>query len=617
LEAFIYRLYATGFAGGLVESDDDELDAPSHSLKGVVVSRHFLAQRADARRAEVQPFHLFHLLSEDAFNRLPGTPEYAPGWNRTVVTSPVAIGLSVVFAIGLLVIPLADFMMGAWKDPWFAAVGGWLQVKSALTADGPWFNRIVNANRAALAGIKNFEVSLEDSSQVIGKIRPATLDGLLRFGAAGSEEAYIGKDGWLFYRPDVDALLRPDRASDDAARGVASFAADLADRGIRLIVVPVPGKASIHPEKLSPDGIVFEAPPVSSVLSKLPAKVASAWRQQRQSTPSVEPLVLDPTLLLWERKRANGEEQFLHTDSHWTPGAMHSVARLIADALSDVVRGRSGQNADVEPRDISAVGDTAQMLDLPSSSPFLSPQAVQIEEVCGADASSWQPDRKSPILILGDSYTNIYSMRELGWGESAGLAEQLSRRLGFDVDKLARNDAGARSAREMLAAEMARNPDWLESKKVVVWVMAAREFTRGDWSHVALKDKIPAKSEELFVVPPGPGVEVSANIAGFGQLPSAGDSPYADYLTAVHLTGLCDASSGQKLAHHALVYIFTMRDRQILRLPQLVEGHRVKLRLFNYAQKSKILDGLNRGDLEDLEIMMQEPNFAEWTGSVE
>ena len=60
-----------------------------------------------------------------------------------------------------------------------------------------------------------------------------------------------------------------------------------------------------------------------------------------------------------------------------------------------------------------------------------------------------------------------------------------------------------------------------------------------------------------------------------------------------------------------------MRDRQILRLPQLVDGHRVKLRLFNYAQKSKILDGLNRGDLEDLEIMIQEPNFAEWTGSVE
>jgi hypothetical protein len=128
-----------------------------------------------------------------------------------------------IFAAGLLLVPLLDGWLGAWRDPWQAAVRGAERVGRVLGGNGPWTSRTFAANRAATAGIGEFESSLEDSSQLVAAVRPATLDALLRFGGAGSEEAYVGRDGWLFYRPDVDALVMSRSAnSGTPAEGLAA-----------------------------------------------------------------------------------------------------------------------------------------------------------------------------------------------------------------------------------------------------------------------------------------------------------------------------------------------------------------------------------------------------------
>ena len=66
----------------------------------------------------------------------------------------------------------------------------------------------------------------------------------------------------------------------------------------------------------------------------------------------------------------------------------------------------------------------------------------------------WQRDPKSEILLLGDSFTNIFSLVNMGWGEGAGLAEHLSLALGLPMDAITRNDAGSFATREMLAKEL-------------------------------------------------------------------------------------------------------------------------------------------------------------------
>jgi hypothetical protein len=539
--------------------------------------------------------------------------DYAQGWSRTIVARPVAIGLSVLFSIGLLVIPIIDGFLGSWHEPAQKAGEGIPKVIGSLMGQRVNTSSLMDANNAALAAIKSFETSLEDSSALADVIRSPALDALLRLGGAGSEEAYIGWDGWVFYRPDVDSFVMRQEKSNSAAQGIVDFAAQLAARGVRLVVVPIPGKATIHPEKLSAGKTVFENPVASPIVADLADKVAEAWKQRKAKDGTLTPIAIDATSRIWERKLETGEDQFLKTDSHWTPGAMTAIAKSVAKEVLATGIPAVPEELVAEGKEISSVGDTALMLELPASSPLRKAQSMTIEQIKTRDGNPWRANRVSPVLVLGDSYSNIYSADGLGWGGGAGFAEQLSLQLNHRVDKLARNDAGAKSAREMLAAEALQNPGWLEGKKVVVWLMAAREFARGDWSSVQLPkvDNL-AASGQFFVVPPGKTLDVTARVFAVGAMPVPGDSPYADYLTALQLGELEDTASGRRISGETLAYIFTMRDRKLLPVPGLAEGQRVKLRLSNYSERADKLDSLNRGDLQDFGVMMEEPNFAEW-----
>ncbi|MFM8655986.1 MAG: alginate O-acetyltransferase AlgX-related protein, partial [Chthoniobacterales bacterium] len=279
---------------------------------------------------------------------------------------------------------------------------------------------MVDANNAAFGAIKSFETTLEDSSALADMIRPSALDSLLRIGGAGSEEVYIGRDGWIFYRPDVDAVVMDSANSNEAARGIVDFAEQLAGRGIRLIVVPVPGKATIHPEKLSAGSAAFANPVAPPVARDLARQVGEAWKQKKLKDDTLAPIVIDATSRIWQRKLETGEEQFLQTDSHWTPEAMATIADSVEKEIL-----ASGITVDreelvVEEKEVSSVGDTALMLELPASSPLRQSQSVAIEQIKTRDGNSWHANRDSPVLVLGDSYSNIYSADGLGWGGGAG-----------------------------------------------------------------------------------------------------------------------------------------------------------------------------------------------------
>ena len=79
--------------------------------------------------------------------------------------------------------------------------------------------------------------------------------------------------------------------------------------------------------------------------------------------------------------------------------------------------------------------------------------------------------------MLGDSFSNIYSLESMGWGTSAGFVEQLSYSLRRPVDRLMQNDQGAFATRAMLQ----RDPGRLDRKRVVIYQFAARELAVGDW----------------------------------------------------------------------------------------------------------------------------------------
>ncbi len=106
--------------------------------------------------------------------------------------------------------------------------------------------------------LRAFETDLEDQSIVADALRPLVRQ--LQFTAFGDfgPQALRGFDGWLFYQPGVDYLIQPQATDplipagpDAAVIAIIRFREQLALRGIHLIVVPVPGKASIYPDKLS------------------------------------------------------------------------------------------------------------------------------------------------------------------------------------------------------------------------------------------------------------------------------------------------------------------------------------------------------------------------------
>jgi alginate O-acetyltransferase complex protein AlgJ len=131
-------------------------------------------------------------------------------------------------------------------------------------------------------------------------------------------------------------------------------------------------------------------------------------------------------------------------------------------------------------------GDTMAMLDLPSGQRLFPRETAALRYVMGPDGDSWRPSRDADVLVLGDSFANIYSLPSMGWGESAGLVEQLSYALQRPIDRIVQNDQGAHATRAMLAREMTGGVDRLAAKRVVIWQFAARELAAGDWRLIAL-----------------------------------------------------------------------------------------------------------------------------------
>ncbi len=344
--------------------------------------------------------------------------------------------------------------------------------------------------------IKDYETALEDNSVVNGWILPRAQSVLTARLGAGNEQAYIGRAGpdgrrWLMYRPDVDYLTHPgfleasalrarEREGDastlaaqpDPVKAIVDFKRQLARRGIALLVVVAPVKAMVHPEKLSARFDSAEA-----------ALQNASFARFEQAMQAAGVPLFDPAPLLIAARQKTGQAQYLETDTHWTPQAMELVARELASFVRSRVRlpWREAEGYTHQAQAVSNIGDIALMLKLPDSQRIFQPQRVTIHPVTDADGEAWYPRRNADVLLLGDSFTNIYSLSGMGWGEAAGFAEQLSFALQRPLDRIAINAGGALSSRQELWKQMRRGRDRLRGKRLVIYEFAARDLLIGDW----------------------------------------------------------------------------------------------------------------------------------------
>ena len=134
---------------------------------------------------------------------------------HTDVSPGVARGLMLFFLLCIVVVPLVEIVVPRWvagyegASVWtrLAEIPGSISTALAGEAaegrDSTW-NRIVAANRATLSGMVAFENALEEESVLGRTLRPPAQQFLSAWPGAGNERVYVGRDGWLFYRPDVE-----------------------------------------------------------------------------------------------------------------------------------------------------------------------------------------------------------------------------------------------------------------------------------------------------------------------------------------------------------------------------------------------------------------------------
>ena len=511
-------------------------------------------------------------------------------------------------------------------------------VKTAGTTDGSALGRVLAADRSMLRDINEFEGNLEDDSVLARATLPSAQELFVRVGL-GNEKAYCGLDGWLFYRPGLDYLTGPgfltrrhfakrlaaareweDPPQPDPRPAIRDFNRQLAARGIRLVIVPVPGKAMIHPEKFS-----------RSYANESGVLQNESYPQLLAELEQEGVLVFDPAPLLLERKltaalamdsggRPSFLPQFLETDTHWRPEAMQFVAERLAAFIAD----HAGL-PDIPPvalkteqRRITNLGDIALMLRLQPDHAVYRPEAATIRQVMTPANTFWQASKSADVLLLGDSFTNIYSLEAMGWGESAGLAEQLAFAMRRPLDRITRNDSGAWSTRQMLARELAAGRDRLAGKKLVVWQFAIRELSAGDWKRIDMTLGNPRPAQ--FVVPAsGTAMAVSGTIESIATAPRPGTVPYKDHIIAIHLVDV-EAPTPQSPpqgwrggaeGNQAIVYAWSMRDNKWTPAARLRPGTRISATIRSWADVAGKLDAINRAELDDESLQLEEPCWAE------
>jgi alginate O-acetyltransferase complex protein AlgJ len=461
--------------------------------------------------------------------------------------------------------------------------------------------------------LKRVERTLENESLVSQWLLPRMQYLLTVVLGAGNEQVYLGHDRWLFYRADVDHVIGPpfldptrmrhrlqtSSVQPDPIKAIVNFRNQLAARGIDLVLVPVWVKPSVEGEMLA-----VSKTNRAEARGGLPNPSFNEFKARLERE---KVRLFDPAPSLMERGRSR--PLYLDTDTHWRPETMEFVAERLADFLQLPAAESTSQS--IVEKEIVSRGDIAAMLKLTRADKFFPPEKVTIWQVVTGNGL-WRPSKEADVLLLGDSFSNIFSFEPMGWGESAGFAEHLSFALRRPIDCILRNSDASYATREILSNELARGRDRLAGKKLVIWEFAARELSFGNWKLLDL-NLGEAKPSQFLTLKPGEEIEVSGTVESISPVPRPGTVPYKDHIEALHLVDIAGADSRDATAPHAqaVVYLWSMRDNVWTPAARLRPGEPIKLRLRPWPDVSAQYEKFNRTELEDSALQLEEPVWGE------
>jgi hypothetical protein len=351
--------------------------------------------------------------------------------------------------------------------------------------------------------LRGYESELEKTSVFANTLRPyMQFSRYLLFQDLG-EKAVLGRNGWFFYKPDVDYNVRPwvlDKRSfivdpngipftDDPVRAVVKFKEQLEQMGIELLVVVIPGKPSVYPDMLN-----------SSISASASGQITHSLRMIDEiKSRGVETVDLFTAFAEERTHDAEfGDSIYLQKDTHWKSRAVRRAAREVARRIKQYPWYNPGTfEYAIDSVVIDRVGDVGVMSTLPQFkihdlNPVFATEATKCYQVflVSRDETGIETGRtlyrddfsNSTILLIGDSFSRIFQgdePRSAGW--ISHIAAELSQPIASIV-----SDGGAST---LVRQTLSRKTSVLKGKRLVIWEFVERDIRFGaeGWKDVTLE----------------------------------------------------------------------------------------------------------------------------------
>jgi SGNH hydrolase-like domain, acetyltransferase AlgX len=293
-----------------------------------------------------------------------------------------------------------------------------------------------------------------------------------------------GADGWFFLSSDIRFLSVGQFWGADAAKvsrahkpesadpipAIVDFHEQLKKRGIDLLLMPVPPKAAIYPEKILPE-VDLHGETAAPFLARFYDELRGR---------GIDVVDLAPVFL--QNRASEHGPVFCKTDSHWSGFGCVLAAQTITEKIHEKLAGQPKKNYAAEWKETTIKGDLGDLPGLNTKKP--EPEKIAVRTISDKETGAATiPDPNSPLLIIGDSHTLVFHDF---LAEKSGLLDQLAYQIGFAPDLIGTRGSGATSVRVSLYRRARKDPDYLAKKKMIVWCFAAREFTESDqgWDKV-------------------------------------------------------------------------------------------------------------------------------------
>lgn len=354
----------------------------------------------------------------------------------------------------------------------------------ALDDDLGFSGKVVQTLKDIMDGerLRDYEDALEENSLFEENGRYAFQFAAYLSTRALGEKATPGRDGWYFYTPGVKYLSEPYFRSPrsasfgkvDPLEAIVDFAAQLRARGIDLLVVPVPGKASVYPDKLT-----------SALAPGADVFAHTTLLRQEIAASGIATYDLHADLIAARIADPDGERLYMLSDTHWSGAGIKIAARALA---SRIRRGGWASAPPETPRynrtaiQVQRFGDVAEMTKIPGRESFFDDETVRVHQVRDvASGELYQDSDDSPIMWLGDSFSRVFQTDE---PEAAGIIANLAYELQIPITSIV-NDGGAST---LVREQLARRLEKLDGKRVVIWEFIERDVRFGmkGWAKVVL-----------------------------------------------------------------------------------------------------------------------------------